>query len=697
VILLLDGQCAAHIIHREIESTFKTKELIPNLYATAFACSLPGVYSQVEKRVRELVTSDLEQGFFPGLRPPEEFAEHNRLIGELTILRVRLVRARTELGDEVNPELQELYLEFLCLFNGDITVFRVQHYCIDDCCNGQCIRVTIDRMVAWFMKAIFSRLGSDLPSQTRWYTFSPHLACQGAGMYIHGILSRVVCHVLVPGPINGDDDESSFHVHANKRKAKSVTFCSDVQSASEDLGIALVCTAPLQQLSYRLQHLDYKGGSLVELLNRGQDGILKRTQQMMWEISNSWYDSTRSRQTKAILHHLDRIGADTSRSRRKAREASTGLAAGTWCRLELRYHNWPFLLLSCEDGVEDEFFAANLCCLDSWFSEPVRAKTTNAADLRQVDMKQLRDTLAKECATSTNMMLEGILAEFKAAVKSTRAQNAEKTAFLSHLSQLLKQHFRLGRRDCRGELPRETLLAAGMPFEHETLARRPRPDARWRNYRFAQWKAQNPLAVDADGYRELSAEWTSMTLDERAAAVASRDVPGECPDDADDDTPTDLGMWDCGDTEYPVRPDVVMNFLADHPATSQSAGIAGVARRSRLVRAAERHRLIVHDQGGIANSAKFIHRHSCGERHPGLCAFVDRELYDDALQLALNMERALDDRFKHRFFCATDFSEDSSVVGIANHGLPEQPWFFDSRGFDLSIPALPAFGVFRKL
>ena len=41
IIILINGHCAAHILHREIEHSFGAKSLIPKLYSVAYACSLP--------------------------------------------------------------------------------------------------------------------------------------------------------------------------------------------------------------------------------------------------------------------------------------------------------------------------------------------------------------------------------------------------------------------------------------------------------------------------------------------------------------------------------------------------------------------------------------------------------------------------------------------------------------------------------
>lgn len=54
VIVLIEGSCIAHILHRELESHFATKSLIPNLYSVAFSCSLPGVVEAIAQTVKDV-------------------------------------------------------------------------------------------------------------------------------------------------------------------------------------------------------------------------------------------------------------------------------------------------------------------------------------------------------------------------------------------------------------------------------------------------------------------------------------------------------------------------------------------------------------------------------------------------------------------------------------------------------------------
>lgn len=68
VILCIDGQCIAHILHRELEAAFRSKELIGRLYATAFSCSVAGISNNVLETLQSIVEDDLRTGF-PQLAP----------------------------------------------------------------------------------------------------------------------------------------------------------------------------------------------------------------------------------------------------------------------------------------------------------------------------------------------------------------------------------------------------------------------------------------------------------------------------------------------------------------------------------------------------------------------------------------------------------------------------------------------------
>jgi len=86
-------------------------------------------------------------------------------------------------------------------------------------------------------------IGVNLPSTTRWYTFSPHLACQGAGILFHRALPRILRRVLnaEPRAALDDDPESNFHASAHKKKTQALGFVG----ASGLMGVVSSVSCPL--------------------------------------------------------------------------------------------------------------------------------------------------------------------------------------------------------------------------------------------------------------------------------------------------------------------------------------------------------------------------------------------------------------------------------------------------------------------
>jgi hypothetical protein len=357
--LIIDGACVAHILHRETVNQFATNRLIPKLHATAFACSLPGVYAKVHKVVRSIVEADLVNGFFPGVLPEGPARAHARAVADLTILRCRLVRARTEAEDYVPEDLKALADEFLELLDGDHRQPRLQHFCYKpSCCKGQNRAVCIERMSLLILKVFFAQLGVDLPAANRWYTFSPHLARQCGGLLCHSILPRVAKRAFIVDPASNDDDDDSYHGHANKQKQTSVDFLSDERAAIELLGVALLGVAPLDQLSHRLQHLDFHRGSLAELSDFSAKGVLRVSQVHLWQICNPWFDSERNRFLPALQWHLEARGSNADLVLNSVRSTCVGLAASVWSRLELKC---PSSLLFSIDVTRFESFSSHVC------------------------------------------------------------------------------------------------------------------------------------------------------------------------------------------------------------------------------------------------------------------------------------------------------------------------------------------------
>ena len=288
-------------------------------------------------------------------------------------------------------------------------------------------------------------------------------------------------------------------------------------------------------------------------------------------------------------------------------------------------------------------------------------------DLETEDYKLLFDRLLEDLLNATNMFVEGILAQLKAAVpkgKAKSSSHAEKLAWLSYLGQELHQHLESGRRDCRREQDRGTLIQAGVPLEHHYAQPTwERPDVRWLNANLYAWRSANQAASqveeDAERRRFIS-QWRAWDAVERATAlsVLERNITaGTAPQqkkmkpDKKQRKPTAPidPWWDCGDQEWPLRPPLLQEFLQAH-TSNRSMGVAGLANKALHARDAERCNLIVRDQNCIPDDKVYVHRLPCTELHPGLCASRDHAIYGKAILLAKNLETALDKSWLHKFF-----------------------------------------------
>ena len=123
-------------------------------------------------------------------------------------------------------------------------------------------------------------------------------------------------------------------------------------------------------------------------------------------------------------------------------------------------------------------------------------------------------------------------------------------------------------------------------------------------------------------------------------------------------------IFDFGCQERPVRTDVLKFFLEQH---SEPASVPGVAKRAFRARRKVVSQLLVCDQGDIPDRRRYEIRPSCQELHPGICAFIDRDIYSSALKLARNFEVYFDKDKLHKFACLSDPRRDAAG--------PQLPWY----------------------
>ena len=191
VIMLIDGQCIGHIVHREIEKESEADLLIPRLYNAAWCCSLPGMFKELVKAFEKMAAEDMEQGFFPHAHPPnDEWAVHRRALASLTLNRALLTQANHE-DTTLSDKHQQLLQSWHAFFNGDPRSPYACHFCFEQgCCGGQKKKVAVQRCAFLWTEVLLAGLTTKLPSKVRWYTFSPHLARQALGIFSNRALTR---------------------------------------------------------------------------------------------------------------------------------------------------------------------------------------------------------------------------------------------------------------------------------------------------------------------------------------------------------------------------------------------------------------------------------------------------------------------------------------------------------------------------
>ena len=321
----------------------------------------------------------------------------------------------------------------------------------------------------------------------------------------------------------------------------------------------------------------------------------------------------------------------------------------------------------------EEFLASRPCCLDEGFSTPLvrklRLSDDPAKELATAPMQALLQQLRRRLVKATNMELESMLAQAKASVPfGKQAPLSERLVYLSLLNQLMKAHLEQGRVDSRGPESRSSLLERGVPLrQHPPTTSR--VDERWIRIMINRWKALHPGASGDDFVEKrqaLRAQWASMSDEERNREVQALPARwnqelGEDPVVASPEPHVGFGasetFFDMGCREWPVRTDVLSSFLRQEDGQASEPGVArkAVAARRKAV-----SQLLVCDQGDVPDERKYEIRLSCQELHPGICAWVDRDIYASALKLAHNFEVYFDNDKLHKFACISDPSHDAS-------------------------------------
>ena len=207
----------------------------------------------------------------------------------------------------------------------------------DGCCGGRDRRVCAQVLTDLVSELFFDRLGTDLPSHTRWYTFAPHLAIQAGAFFCHQLLPRVLSRAFSQdGSQRNEDDENDYRAHCHKQQNISLELFAQQDVCSVTLGFALLGTWPVDRLSHRIQRLDVTSNSMTELTDTREGNKLTECLQIYWGMHNSWHESDEGLYTQVVLAHMDANGVPWDAQHDGLRRTLVSMAAGVWSRLVLR-------------------------------------------------------------------------------------------------------------------------------------------------------------------------------------------------------------------------------------------------------------------------------------------------------------------------------------------------------------------------
>jgi hypothetical protein len=512
------------------------------------------------------------------------------------------------------------------------------HYCWKlGCCEGQKRDICCGRMIALLNKTVFSTLGTDLPSKTRFYTYLPHLCKQALGMVAEEILFRTAQASYATGP-SGNIDADSYHGHCNAKKTQSLDFLSGGASTTMNMVLTAVYGLPMDILSLTVQKHDAKDGGMKLMLDQRVDkNPIHKSMRQLWSTWAFWEPPVDSSSQSPLAALLSQFGVQDDAVMAAFFDESRIIAVSFGAALfmlELRYSLPILKWLGSHELPEHErraadqaFFDTKICDRDKYASAPFLSRIEHVDKLRTPDLQSFRDALRNELK-GANMGMESLLAEVRAALpRGKQWASAEGQCHLPYLGQLLKTHLAKKRPHPSADETRETLLQEGVSVELRPPKRWARPD----NISAQCEQSACAPAVDAQ----------ARASDDVALAPAEPTPPIQ--DDA---------CWP-GDAELPAKEQIVKDYAY---ASSMGSGrcAEGLANKAKSIRQENASRLVVFDDGGIPREKFFDIHLCCLEMHPGLCMSEDADVYQNSIMLARSLENCLHNSLLYKLILLKD-------------------------------------------
>ena len=233
-IVILDGPCQGHIVHRIQTSCFQTKQLVSKVYNCCFTLNNVNKWAVLRAGLVRVVKEDLGVNLFRSQRPSVQNREHNQRILESTYLRHRHIKSRQHVADNSREREATSTAEMLLdILNGDWRKDCLQHWCFEPRCPCQKnIDTLVDLVVPLLERAVFEPMSARTPATSRWHTYGPAVEGGSLGFLLCKILPRAF-HAAGPLAQENSEDQNAAASDGSQEwrdlcnaKARDASDCS---------------------------------------------------------------------------------------------------------------------------------------------------------------------------------------------------------------------------------------------------------------------------------------------------------------------------------------------------------------------------------------------------------------------------------------------------------------------------------------
>ena len=253
-------------------------------------------------------------------------------------------------------------------------------------------------------------------------------------------------------------------------------------------------------------------------------------------------------------------------------------------------------------------------------------------DLIGASLREMLAAMTKVMPT-TNISLEGLLSEFKAACGySAKMPQADLVTHLGMLTQIQQRHLKSKLPDARSKLQPTDFAKLGIPVavtKSKSKQGTPRPHIKFANSEVARLKREAVVVEDFTvARREATAEWKGMSIEERQRFL-ERDAEDGGDEEVEGDEVAETAWRSVlgSGGRWPLAPEHL------EAAVSAVDGY-GIQKRMCKLRWDRRQDVYVSSRNIVPEGALETIL-PCGQAHRGLCLTRDKRLFAEAVSVAI--------------------------------------------------------------